>query len=35
MRAGLITVLAGDVWREDNRFQNALLSGRRRWDAGG
>jgi flavin-dependent dehydrogenase len=33
MRAGLITVLAGDVWRDDNRFQNALLSGRRRWDA--
>lgn len=30
MRAGLITTLAGDVWREDNRFQNRLLSSRRR-----
>jgi len=30
MRAGLITMLAGDVWRTDNRFQNALLGGRRR-----
>jgi hypothetical protein len=26
-------VLAGDVWRDDNKFQNALLSsGRRRFD---
>jgi len=32
-RAGLISVLAGDVWRDDNKFQNALLaSGRRRFD---
>jgi hypothetical protein len=30
MRAGLITTLAGDVWREDNRFQNRLLSSPRR-----
>jgi 2-polyprenyl-6-methoxyphenol hydroxylase-like FAD-dependent oxidoreductase len=30
MRAGLITTLAGDVWRDDNRFQNRLLSSRRR-----
>lgn len=30
LRAGLITVLAGDVWREDNRFQNMLLSSTRR-----
>lgn len=29
MRAGLITLLASDVWREDNRFQNGLLAGRR------
>lgn len=29
MRAGLVTMLAGDVWRTDNRFQNALLGGRR------
>jgi len=33
IRAGLISVLAGDVWRHDNKFQNALLSsGRRRFD---
>jgi hypothetical protein len=30
MRAGLITTLAGDVWREDNLFQNRLLSSPRR-----
>jgi flavin-dependent dehydrogenase len=30
MRAGLITTLAGDVWRDDNRFQSRLLSSRRR-----
>jgi flavin-dependent dehydrogenase len=29
LRAGLITVLAGDLWREDNRFQNMLLGSRR------
>ncbi len=33
MRAGLISILAGDVWRDDNKFQNTLLSsGRRRFD---
>jgi hypothetical protein len=30
MRAGLITTLAGDIWRDDNRFQSRLLSSRRR-----
>jgi flavin-dependent dehydrogenase len=30
MRAGLITTLAGDVWRDDNGFQNRLLSSPRR-----
>jgi hypothetical protein len=30
MRAGLITTLAGDVWRDDNGFQNRLLSSHRR-----
>lgn len=30
MRAGLITTLSGDVWRDDNRFQNRLLSSPRR-----
>lgn len=30
--SGLISMLAGDVWREDNRFQSNLLgSARRRW----
>ncbi len=33
MRAGLISILAGDVFREDNRFQEVLLrSARRRFD---
>jgi flavin-dependent dehydrogenase len=33
MRAGLISILAGDVWRDDNRFQETLLrSARRRFD---
>ncbi len=32
LRAGLISMLAGDVWRDDNRFQNSLLRGRRRWE---
>lgn len=33
MRAGLITTLAGDVWRNDNLFQDRLLaSERRRFD---
>lgn len=31
VRAGLISLLAGDVWRDDNAFQNALMKGRRRW----
>lgn len=30
IRSGLISVLAGDVWRTDNRFQEMLLSGRHR-----
>lgn len=30
LRAGLITLLAGHVWREDNRFQNMLLASSRR-----
>jgi flavin-dependent dehydrogenase len=30
MRSGLITMLAADLWRDDNPFQNALLSSRRR-----
>lgn len=31
LRAGLISILAGDVFRDDNGFQNSLMSGRRRW----
>lgn len=30
LRSGLITILAGDVWRDDNPFQNMLLRGRHR-----
>ena len=30
LRAGLISVLAGDVWRTDNRFQDMLLGATRR-----
>ncbi len=30
LRAGLISVLAGDVWREDNTFQNMILRSTRR-----
>lgn len=30
IRAGLISILAGDVWRSDNRFQEMLLNGRHR-----
>lgn len=30
IRAGLISVLAGDVWRDDNPFQDMLLRSRRR-----
>ena len=32
MRSGLISMLACDLWREDNPFQTALLGGRRRWN---
>ena len=32
VRAGLVSILAGDVWRDDNRFQNALVGGRRSRD---
>lgn len=31
LHAGLISILAGDVWREDNAFQTSLVSGRRLW----
>ncbi|MEE9384107.1 MAG: NAD(P)/FAD-dependent oxidoreductase [Nannocystaceae bacterium] len=30
LRRGVISVLAGDIWRTDNAFQNMLLSARRR-----
>ncbi len=30
IRAGLISVLAGDVWREDNKFQKMILNSSRR-----
>ncbi|MEZ4383284.1 MAG: NAD(P)/FAD-dependent oxidoreductase [Nannocystaceae bacterium] len=30
LRRGLISVLAGDVWRDDNAFQDLLLASRRR-----
>jgi len=30
LRAGLISILAGDVWREDNRFQKMMLAATRR-----
>jgi flavin-dependent dehydrogenase len=30
MRRGLISTLAGDVWRDDNEFQRMLLSSKRR-----
>jgi flavin-dependent dehydrogenase len=30
LRSGLISILAGDVWRTDNRFQSMLLRSRRR-----
>ncbi len=32
-RAGLVTLLAGDMWREDNRFRRMLLSSSRRLSA--
>ncbi|MCA9601766.1 MAG: tryptophan 7-halogenase, partial [Myxococcales bacterium] len=31
LRAGLVSILAGDVWRSDNSFQTALLTGRNPW----
>jgi len=30
LRPGVMSVLAGDVWREDNPFQDLLLRARRR-----
>ncbi|MEC8651541.1 MAG: hypothetical protein VXY92_03185, partial [Planctomycetota bacterium] len=30
LRRGVMSVLAGDVWRHDNPFQDMLLSARRR-----
>jgi hypothetical protein len=30
LRKGLTTVLAGDVWRDDNPFQRMLMSSKRR-----
>jgi flavin-dependent dehydrogenase len=30
LRAGLISLLAGDVWRDDNRFQHMMLAATRR-----
>jgi hypothetical protein len=29
-RAGLVSLLAGDMWREDNRFHQMLMSSSRR-----
>jgi flavin-dependent dehydrogenase len=31
LRAGLISILAGDVWRHDNRFRSLLVDSQRRW----
>jgi flavin-dependent dehydrogenase len=31
LRAGLITILAGEVFRDDNKFQNSITKGRRLW----
>ena len=33
LRRGVMSVLAGDVWRHDNPFQDMLLSARRRRSA--
>jgi flavin-dependent dehydrogenase len=33
-RRGFVSILAGDLWREDNRFQDALIDGRRGWHPG-
>jgi flavin-dependent dehydrogenase len=35
LRSGLISLLAGDVWRQDNRFQDMLLKSSRRMRGGG
>ena len=32
LRRGVMSVLAGDVWRNDNAFQDMLLRSRRRAD---
>lgn len=32
LRAGFISVLAGDVWREDNKFQKMLMRSKRRME---
>ncbi len=32
LRAGFISVLAGDVWRDDNKFQEMLLRSKRRME---
>lgn len=31
-KKGFTSILAGDVWRDDNRFQDALINGRRGWN---
>lgn len=31
VRAGIISVLAADVWRDDNAFQKSILTGRNAW----
>ncbi|MBW2462223.1 MAG: FAD-dependent oxidoreductase [Deltaproteobacteria bacterium] len=31
LRAGLTSILAGDVFRDDNRFQDLVVNSRRRW----
>jgi flavin-dependent dehydrogenase len=33
-RQGFVSILAGDIWRDDNRFQDALINGRRAWHPG-
>ncbi len=30
-KRGFVSILAGDLWRTDNRFQEALINGRRAW----
>jgi len=31
LRAGLISILAGDIFRDDNKFQSSITKGRRLW----